>query len=88
MRTSRILTVLAVATCWSHEGRTADGGAASYLDRLQDTIGHAATHLPAITLSAEEAVGHFLSGSNLWVASRQADFVSPAIWAYPLDTRI
>jgi hypothetical protein len=55
----------------------ARGAAAEdYIGRLQSTIIQSRASLPAITQSAERAAGEFLSGGNLWVAGRQADFIA------------
>lgn len=49
-----------------------------YLLRLQHTIAQTRSNLTALTESADRAANKFLSGGSLWVAGRQADFISEA----------
>jgi hypothetical protein len=53
-------------------------GADSYLSRLEDTIPQTRSNLTTLTKSADRAASEFLSGGNLWVAGRQADFIAEA----------
>jgi hypothetical protein len=55
-----------------------DAAADDYIGRLQNTIIQSRASLPTLTQSAERAAGEFLSGGNLWVAGRQADFIAEA----------
>ena len=50
----------------------------TYLSRLRDTIARNRSNLATLTKSADRAANEFLSGGNLWVAGRQADFISEA----------
>jgi len=56
----------------------ASPAAENYLLRLQDVITQTRSNLATLTKSAERAANGFLSGGNLWVAGRQADFISEA----------
>lgn len=75
---NRVLALLVCAICGFHQVLAADLGAASYLSRLQEALSGAVANMPAVTKSAEEAAGDFLSGGKLWATGRQADFVSEA----------
>jgi hypothetical protein len=50
----------------------------NYLSRLQKTVTQTRSNLATLTESADRAAHDFLSGGNLWVAGRQADFISEA----------
>jgi hypothetical protein len=75
---NRIFALVVCATCCLHRVSAAHSGEESYLSRLQEALSRAGSNLPAITKSAEQAAGDFLSTGNLWAAGRQADFISEA----------
>ena len=56
----------------------AAAAAASYLSRLQSVITRNGTNLTNLTLSAGKAAMEFRAGGNIWIAGRQADFISEA----------
>lgn len=49
-----------------------------YLSSLRHTLAQSREQLAAITQSAERAASGFVAGGNLWVAGRQADFITEA----------
>ncbi len=53
-------------------------GAENYLSALQKAIAQTRHTLAQLTQSANHAADQFISGGNLWVAGRQADFISEA----------
>ncbi len=50
----------------------------NYASRLRRTISQTQSNLGTLTKFAERAAREFLSGGNLWVAGRQADFIAEA----------
>ena len=50
----------------------------NYLSRLQNAISQTRSNLATLTKSADLAATNFVSGGGLWVAGRQADFISEA----------
>lgn len=56
----------------------ASAAAEHYLSRLQSTLIQTRSNLTTLTKSAERAAHEFHSGGRLWVAGRQADFISEA----------
>jgi len=74
----KTLAIFTLAVCCSQSFPTAALGEELYLSRLQATLAGVGTNLPALTESAEQAAADFLAGGNLWVAGRQAEFISEA----------
>jgi len=74
----RHLVIAVLTTCCAQRMPGAPSEEDSYLSCLQKSIASVGSNLPAITKSAEQAAGDFLSGGNLWAAGRQADFISEA----------
>jgi hypothetical protein len=72
----RALLLAAILLCQSH--RTFAGVAENYLSAMQGTIAQTRSNLATLATSADRAAHEFVSGGNLWVAGRQADFIAEA----------
>jgi hypothetical protein len=72
--------VLLLATFLSCDlpGTSAAAAAENYLSVLQRNIAHSRSNLAALSTSAGRAANEFVSGGDLWVAGRQADFIAEA----------
>jgi hypothetical protein len=70
------LLLAAILLCQSH--RTFAGVAENYLSAMQGTIAQTRSNLATLATSADRAANEFVSGGNLWVAGRQADFIAEA----------
>ena len=74
----RYRAALLAAILLTHSHRTFAAVAENYLLALQSTIAQTRSNLVTLTTSAEHAAKEFVSGGNLWVAGRQADFIAEA----------
>ena len=83
------LLLAAILLCHSH--RTFAGVGENYLSAMQGTIAQNRSNLATLAASADRAANEFLSGGNLWVAGRQADFskatVCPGVPSGERNTR-
>ena len=72
------ILLLSVTLLCSSPWASAVPVAENYLSRLQNTITQTRSNLATLTKSADRAANDFVSGGNLWVAGRQADFIAEA----------
>jgi hypothetical protein len=72
-------SALLVTTLLCHSlHASATGPTENYLSRLDYVVAQSTSNLVAVTDSASQAAAAYLAGGNIWVAGRQADFVSEA----------
>ncbi|MGO8930471.1 MAG: hypothetical protein ACLQU3_26690 [Limisphaerales bacterium] len=69
-----LIVILLGPLRWASAAPMAD----NYLSRLRDTVSGTRSNLATLTQSADHAAKEFLAGGDLWVAGRQADFISEA----------
>lgn len=74
---NKIVLLVAVLVCHSLLAFALDS-ADNYLSSLQGTIARSRSTLAAVSASADRAATEYLSGGAIWVAGRQADFISEA----------
>jgi hypothetical protein len=73
---NRVLLLAAFLLCHSHW--TSAAAVENYLSGLQSAIAQTRTNLATLANSAGRAASEFVSGGDLWVAGRQADFIAEA----------
>ena len=73
---SRVLLLVAFVLCHAYWASAAV--AQNYLSALQAAIPQTRSNLATLAESAHRAAPEFVSGGNLWVAGRQADFIGEA----------
>jgi hypothetical protein len=70
--------LLLAATLLCHSHRTFAGVAENYLSAMQGAIAQTRSNLATLARSADRAANEYVSGGNLWIAGRQADFIAEA----------
>ena len=70
--------LLLAALLVGHSHKTCGAVAENYLSAMQGTIAQTRSKLATLAKSADRAANEFVSGGNLWVAGRQADFIAEA----------
>ena len=70
--------LIAAILLWHPHWASGEPVADNYLWRLRNSITQTRSNLATLTKSADRAADEFVSGGNLWVAGRQADFIAEA----------